>query len=157
MSDRDSVTSKIPISHSQLAGSTWLSSTPQKTLSPLNPCNALYQTLPNPTNTHRQAICGFSKNMWCGNAVLTCLFCCVCMRNCGSVPKPSNCLAVYHLHECSILTEKKKKLLRLGYVYVTRHGKILFFFFTYLIFFHRSDIVAQNLHPFWATSKSSFM
>ncbi|XDV15009.1 hypothetical protein PO909_015163 [Leuciscus waleckii] len=26
-------------------------------------------------NTHKQAICGFSKNMWCGNAVLTCLFC----------------------------------------------------------------------------------
>lgn len=81
----------------------------ENTLSSISPCNALYQTLPNPTNTHRQAICGFSKNMWCGNAVLTCLFCCVCMRNRGSVPKPSNCLAVYRLHKHSILTEKEKK------------------------------------------------
>ncbi len=94
-------------------------------LSPLNPCNALYQTLPNPTNTHRQAICGFSKNMWCGNAVLTCLFCCVWMRNCGSVPKPSNCLAVYRLHKRSILTEKKKKLY-IGLVMCMSQGSMVF-------------------------------
>ncbi len=57
------------------------------------------------------------------------------MRNCGSVPKPSNCLAVYRLHERSILTEKEKKLLRLGYVYVTRHAQNIYIFLLILIFF----------------------